>query len=56
MPSMRDTSIMLKLIMVLLYMMTEWLDWMKPMPGAQPRAAQGCRAFASTEQPIRSKL
>ena len=23
---------MLKLIMVLLYMITEWLDWMKPMP------------------------
>ena len=32
MPSIRDTSIMLKLIMVLLYMMTEWLLWMKPMP------------------------
>ncbi len=32
MPSMRDTSIILKLIMVLLYMMTEWLLWMKPMP------------------------
>jgi hypothetical protein len=23
---------MLKLIMVLLYMMTEWFDWMNPMP------------------------
>jgi hypothetical protein len=23
---------MLKLIIVLLYMITEWLDWMKPMP------------------------
>ncbi len=36
MPSMRATSIMLKLIMVLLYMMTEWLDWMKPIPGQPP--------------------
>lgn len=35
-PSMRETSIMLKLIMVLLYMMTEWLDWMKPIPGQPP--------------------
>ncbi len=32
MPLMRAASSMLKLIIVLLYMMTEWLDWMKPMP------------------------
>ena len=40
MPSIRDTSIMLKLIMVLLYMITEWLLWMKPMPAKchQPQA------------------
>ena len=37
MPSIRDTSIMLKLIMVLLYMMTEWLLWMKPMPAQRQK-------------------
>jgi hypothetical protein len=31
-PLIRDASNMLKLIIVLLYMITPWFDWMKPMP------------------------
>lgn len=43
---MRAASSMLKLIIVLLYMITPWLDWMKPMPptavGESPRRGAGC--------------
>ena len=59
MPSIRDTSIMLKLIMVLLYMMTEWLDWMKPMPAymqtqpSEQRSPSGVSALPSAGQGTR---
>ena len=45
---MRDTSIMLNEIMVLLYMMTEWLDWMK-LGGGRRGAVSAARAPSARE-------
>ena len=56
MPSIRDTSIMLKLIMVLLYMMTEWLLWMKPMPARVPKGLLALIWHVVAEKPLRKPL
>ena len=39
---MRAASSMLNEIMVLLYMITEWLDWMKPMPPMSAARLKTC--------------
>lgn len=48
MPKMRETSSIWKLIMVLLYMITEWLDWMKPMPPMSAARLNTCSQSLTT--------
>ena len=48
MPKMRETSSMWKLIMVLLYMITEWLDWMNPMPPMSAARLNTCSQSLTT--------